>query len=151
MRLSTMKILIISPGKGYGDLAGAIAEYEKRLGNKFNLEWSLPAAGSVDEEARGILKTIKDSDYVVLLDERGKDTDTPTFAKLLDTHLQSGTKRLVFVVGGAYGVGSDVKERANATLKLSSLVFPHILVRLVLVEQIYRAQSILEGGKYHHA
>ncbi len=146
-----MKLLVISPGKSHDDtVADGIAEYEKRL-RKFAVEWLFPTAGDKDNEAAGILKTIKDSDYVVLLDEHGKDINTPGFAKLLDTHLGQGTKRLVFVIGGAFGVSEDVKARANTTLKLSSLVFPHMLVRLILVEQLYRAGSILDGGKYHHA
>lgn len=147
-----MKILIISPGKKHdATVAGGIAEFEKRLEKKFGIEWVLPAAGTKEEEGVAILKTIKDGDVVVLLDERGKDIDTPGFAKLLDTHLQQGTKRLVFVIGGAFGVDGAVQARANATYKLSSLVFPHMLVRLILIEQLYRANSVLEGGKYHHA
>jgi 23S rRNA (pseudouridine1915-N3)-methyltransferase len=145
-----MKILIVSPGKAHDDtVTEGIAEYEKRL-RKFAVDWVFPAAGEKDTEAAVILKSIKDSDYVVLLDERGKDVDTPSFAKLLDTRMQEGTKRLVFVIGGAFGVTDEVKSRANASLKLSSLVFPHMLVRLILIEQLYRASSILDGGKYHH-
>jgi 23S rRNA (pseudouridine1915-N3)-methyltransferase len=79
------------------------------------------------------------------------DIDTPDLAKLLDKQLVKGTKRLVFVIGGAFGVNNKVKDRVNTILKISSLVFPHMLVRLILVEQLYRASSILDGGKYHHA
>jgi 23S rRNA (pseudouridine1915-N3)-methyltransferase len=148
-----MKLVIISPGKAHDrTLVDAIAEFEKRLDvRRFDVEWSLPAATDKAGEATAILKAIKDGDYVVLLDERGKDIDTPGLAKLLDIHLQQGTKRLVFIIGGAFGVDDAVKARANVTLKLSSLVFPHMLVRLILAEQLYRAQSILDGGKYHHA
>lgn len=145
-----MKLLVISPGKAHDStVAEGIAEYEKRL-RKFDIEWVFPGAGDKDDEATAVLKAIKDNDYVVLLDERGKDIDTSGFAKLLDTRMQEGTKRLVFVIGGAFGVGDEVKTRANATYKLSSLIFPHMLVRLILVEQLYRASSILDGGKYHH-
>ena len=147
-----MKILIISPGKKHDHtVAEGVREYEKRLSKKFELEWNFPAAGIKEVEGAAILKTIKDGDYVVLLDERGKDIDTPGLAALVDKQLQSGTKRLVFVIGGAYGVDGGVQARANAILKLSSLIFPHMVVRLILTEQLYRAQSILEGGKYHHA
>lgn len=146
-----MKILIISPGKKHDiTVAEGIAEFETRLQNKFGIEWAFPAVGTKEEEGAGIVKQLKDGDFVVLLDERGKDIDTPGLSKLLDTHLQQGTKRLVFIIGGAFGVDESVKERANATYKLSSLVFPHMLVRLMLIEQLYRANSILEGGKYHH-
>jgi 23S rRNA (pseudouridine1915-N3)-methyltransferase len=146
-----MKILIVSPGKAHDNtVTEGIAECEKRL-RKFDIEWAFPKATDKDTEAAAILKSIKDSDYVVLLDERGKDIDTPSFAKLLDTRMQEGAKRLVFVIGGAFGVTDEVKSRANASLRLSSLVFPHMLARLILIEQLYRASSILDGGKYHHA
>lgn len=147
-----MKILIISPGKAHDStVAEGVAEYQKRLGKRLPLAWAFPATGSKEEEAALILKQLKPGDFVVLLDERGKDIDSQGFAKLLGTHLQSGTKRLVFIIGGAFGAGDAVVTRANATYKLSSLVFPHMLVRLLLAEQLYRAVSILEGGKYHHA
>lgn len=132
-------------------MANGIAEFEQRLERKFGIEWIFPTVGDKESEGAAILKQLKDSDFVVLLDERGKDIDTPGFVKLLDTHLQQGTKRLVFIIGGAFGVDESVKARANVTLRLSSLVFPHMLVRLLLIEQLYRANSVLEGGKYHHA
>lgn len=147
-----MKLLIISPGKAHdAAIAPAIAEYEKRFDRRFDLDWALLATGSKEAEGAAILKKLKDGDFVVLLDERGKDIDTPGLAKLLDSHLSSGTKRLVLIIGGAYGVSEEIKSCANLTLKLSSLTLPHMLVRLLLVEQLYRAQSILTGGKYHHA
>jgi 23S rRNA (pseudouridine1915-N3)-methyltransferase len=147
-----MKIFIISPGKSHdGTVAEGIAEYSKRLPKKFALEWLFPKIGSVDEESTLILKSLKEGDFVVLLDELGLDIDTPDLAKLLDKQLVKGTKRLVFVIGGAFGVNNKVKDRVNTILKISSLVFPHMLVRLILVEQLYRASSILDGGKYHHA
>ncbi len=147
-----MKILIISPGKSHDHTVGeGIAEYQKRLEKKFQIDWIFPSIGSKDEESILIVKQLKDGDAVVLLDERGKDIDTPGFASLLDKNMQSGTKRLVFIIGGAFGVSEMVAKRANIILKLSSLVFPHMLARLILVEQLYRASSILDGGKYHHA
>jgi 23S rRNA (pseudouridine1915-N3)-methyltransferase len=147
-----MKVLIISPGKSHDrTVEEGIAEYQKRFEKRFDTAWSFPTAGDKASEGAAILKTLKEGDFVVLLDERGKDIDTPNFSRLLDRHLQSGTKRFVFIIGGAYGVTDDVKSRADMTLKLSSLVFPHMLVRLLLIEQLYRAFSIIEGGKYHHA
>lgn len=147
-----MKILIISPGKAHDStVKDGIAEYEKRLSQAMPLEWAWPKPGEKDAEGAAILKLTKDGDYVVLLDERGRDIDTPGLAALLGRHHQEGTKRLVFVIGGAFGASAGVQERADLTLKLSSLVFPHMLVRLVLAEQLYRAHSILQGGKYHHA
>lgn len=147
-----MKILIISPGKVHDHtVADGIEEYQKRLGKRFSVEWVFPPAGTKESEGAAILRQIKEEDFTVLLDERGRDTDTPALAELLRKHMVSGTKRLVFIIGGAFGVGEEVAKRANLTLKLSSLVFPHMLVRLILVEQLYRATSIIDGGKYHHA
>lgn len=147
-----MKILIVSPGKAHDrTIVEGVAEYQKRLSSKFDLEWTFPQADQKDSEGERILKLIKKEDVVVLLDEHGKDTDTPAVAKMLEDNLNKATKRLVFIIGGAYGVSEEVKERANKVIKLSSLVFPHMLVRLILIEQLYRAQSILEGGKYHHS
>lgn len=147
-----MNILIISPGKAHDrTVAEGVAEYQKRLERRFAVEWAFPRAADTAAEGAAITKLIKAGDYVVLLDERGKETDTPRFAALLERQLQSGSKRLVFIIGGAYGVDASVHERADTTLRLSALVFPHMLVRLILVEQLYRAVSILDGGKYHHA
>ncbi len=147
-----MKLLIISPGKGHDStVADGIAEYTKRLSKRLPIEWAFPPAGTKESEAAAIIKLIKKDDAVLLLDERGKDIDTPGFASLLDKHMQSGTKRIVCIIGGAFGVSEEVAARATTTLKLSSLVFPHMLVRLIITEQMYRAVSIIDGGKYHHA
>jgi len=147
-----MKLLIISPGKAHSiELRDAVAEYELRLRPTLPVEWSFPAPGIKESEGEAILKLIKPEDEVVLLDERGKDIDSPGLAALLESSLNEGTKRMVFIIGGAFGVSEAVSIRANKTLRLSALVFPHMLVRLILVEQLYRAQSIRTGGKYHHA
>lgn len=147
-----MKVLIISPGKRHDAVAAeGITEYQKRLEKRLPIEWAFPAIGTKEVEGEKILKLIKKEDAVVLLDERGRDLDTPGFAKLIDRSMQEGVKRLVFVIGGAHGVSGEVAARANSTLKLSSLVFPHMLARLILAEQLYRAVSIIDGGKYHHA
>lgn len=147
-----MKVLIISPGKAHSqELKDAILEYETRLRTVLPIEWAFPPASDKETEADAILKLIKPDDVVVLLDERGKEIDSPGLATLLETSLNEGTKRLAFIIGGAFGVSDEVQSRANKVLSLSKLVFPHMLVRLILVEQLYRAWSIRTGGKYHHA
>lgn len=147
-----MKLLIISPGKSHAhEYLDAIQEYEKRLRPVLPIEWIFPSVGTKDQEGEAILKRIEPGDVVVLLDEQGKDIDSPGLAEFLETNLSAGTKRLVFIIGGAFGVSDAVKKRANKTIRLSSLVFPHMLVRLILTEQLYRAWSIRSGGKYHHA
>lgn len=146
-----MKIRIISPGKQHTpELRDAITEYEKRLRSALPIEWIFPSIGNKDEEAAAILKQTEAQDFVVLLDERGKRISSEGLATLIDSKLQEGTKRIVFIIGGAFGVSPAITERANLTLTLSDLVFPHMLVRLILIEQLYRAWSIRSGGKYHH-
>jgi len=146
-----MKLLIISPGKAHSlEYRDAIAEYEKRLAPVLPIKWVFPSMGTKESEGEAILKLIKPEDVVILLDERGKDIDSPGLANLLEVNLNNGTKRLVFIIGGAFGVSDSVMARATTTLKLSSLVFPHMLARLILTEQLYRAWSIRSGGKYHH-
>ena len=146
-----MKLLIISPGKAHDHtVADGIAEYKTRLEKRLPIEWAFPKPDTKETEAAAILKLIKIDDFVILLDEKGKDLSTTDLAGLLDAQTQSGVKRLVFVIGGAFGVDDLVKERADLTFKLSSLIFPHMLVRLILVEQLYRAVTIIDGGKYHH-
>jgi len=149
--LPYMKILIISPGKTHDPLLkGAIAEYETRLRSSLPIEWAFPSISDKEAEGQAILKLVKPEDVVILLDERGKDIDSPGLASLIDSNLNEGTRRLVFIIGGAFGVSDAVIARAHKTLRLSALVFPHMLVRLILVEQLYRAWSIRSGGKYHH-
>lgn len=146
-----MKILIISPGKQHDpELRSAIQEYETRLRSALPIEWAFPAIGTKESEGAAILKLLKPDDVVVLLDERGKEIDSPGLATLLEQKLNEGTKRLVIIIGGAFGVADEVAVRATLTLSLSKLVFPHMLVRLIVVEQLYRAWSIRSGGKYHH-
>lgn len=147
-----MKVLIISPGKKHSsELADAIAEYQKRLSPNLPIQWEFPAIGTKESEGTAILKRIEPQDLVVLLDERGKEVDSPGFASVIDDTLNASTKRIVFIIGGAFGVSDGVMERANMTLRLSRMVFPHMIARLLLVEQLYRAWSIRSGGKYHHA
>ena len=84
-----------------------------------------------------------------MLDERGKNIDSPTLSRILEDELSYG-KQIVVIIGGAYGVDDRIHQRADMVWSLSKLVFPHQLVRLVLVEQVYRAQEIARGGAYHH-
>jgi len=109
---------------------------------------------SVDEtkrtESAHILSCIKDDDYIVLLDEHGIQLSSEGLAELLDTLDMQAVKRIVCIIGGAYGVDEIVKKRANFVWSLSHLVFPHQLVRLILAEQLYRANTIRRGEPYHH-
>lgn len=149
-------ITIISVGKKHDPLlADAISDYEKRLRAPFDVRWVFlphsPSEGLAARrsESQAILDMLKPADYVILLDERGKAFDSPALsAKLAD--VAASARPIVMVIGGAYGVDDTLTEQADLVWSLSSLVFPHRLVRLILIEQLYRAQSIQAGQKYHH-
>ncbi len=102
-------------------------------------------------ESQLLLGQIKDQDLVVLLDEKGKDLDSMEFSKRLTRWQNSGKKRLVFVIGGAYGVSEEIKSRAQESIRLSSLTMNHWMAQAVLLEQIYRAHAIQKGLPYHNS
>ena len=149
-----MKIIAIGKKHEKWVLNG-IELFEKRLKKPFNLSWDiLPHSNFAEEKAREeetqrILAKIKPSDFVILLDERGKNISSPELAKMLSNGFVN-SQNFVIVIGGAFGVSEELRRRANFVWSLSKLVFPHQIVRLILVEQIYRAQEISSGGKYHH-
>lgn len=147
-----MKFVIITGGKEKDDLTeDLISHYEMRVLRYLPLEWVyVPHESTKDKEGEKIISHIKKEDYVVLLDEKGKDMKSEALAELIENRMVDSVRRMVFVIGGAYGASTSIQERANYTWKLSSLVFPHMLVRIILLEQIYRAMSILKGEKYHH-
>ena len=86
----------------------------------------------------------------MLLDERGKQIASPELATFLQQRANESTRNIIFLIGGAFGVDEQIFKRASYTLSLSKMVFPHMLVRLILAEQVYRACSILRNEKYHH-
>jgi len=151
-----MPIQIIAIGKKHESwISEGVQRYQKRLKRPFSIEWViLPHSASSDtrarqEESQHILSRLKANDYVILLDEKGKNIDSPELSNLLLTQLES-SKDVVVIIGGAYGVDDTIIQRANFVWLLSKLVFPHQLVRLILTEQIYRAQEIASGNPYHH-
>ena len=140
---------IITVGKKQESFVSAgIAEYEKRLRKPFSIEWVVLPDGSLASEEKAILKVI-DRDFLILLDERGKNLTSPEFAVLLGEKMRE--RNVVLVIGGSFGVSENVRARADLVWSLSKLVFPHQLVRLILAEQVYRAQTIANGQSYHHA
>ena len=155
-----MKILILTVGKkDEGKYKEAIMDFTLRTQHYFDIQWMLikgasqphaPTENQKKEEAENILKNILTDDFVILLDENGNSISSPVFSDLLQKHLNKSTKRIIFVIGGAYGVSNEILVRANFTLSFSKMVFPHGIARLVLIEQIYRAGTILRGEKYHH-
>ncbi len=157
-----MKIQLWSIGKIHEAYVKiGIEDFTKRIEKYFPVEWHLiPSpknAGMLSEmdlkkkECETILDFLKPDDYLVLLDERGKQLTSEQLAAFLQSRANESTKKLVFLIGGAYGVDEAIVKRANLQWSLSKLVFPHQLVRLILSEQLYRACSILRNEKYHHA
>ena len=105
---------------------------------------------AAEEESERMLKKIKPADFVVLLDERGKSLGSEELSAVLEKHQLAGLGKMIFITGGAYGLGQAIKQRANLLLSFSKFTFTHQMIRLLLVEQIYRAMTILKNEKYHH-
>jgi 23S rRNA (pseudouridine1915-N3)-methyltransferase len=152
-----MRIRVLSVGRDRSGLyAPAVEEYAKRIGRyaRFALE-EVPearrAAGTPrarDEEARSLLARIGERERVVALDERGKEATSEELARRLGAWQREG-RDVTLVVGGSDGLGEEVRERSDETLALSRMTLAHRLARLVLLEQLYRAFTILRGEPYH--
>lgn len=149
-------ISVVAIGKKHEDwVIAGIERYQKRLKPPFDIKWDLLPHSSLDgdqarsEESERIAKRLPVDGYIVLLDERGDSASSPGLSKLID-ETTNRAKDIYVVIGGAYGVSNQLHERADKTVSLSGMVFPHQLVRLILTEQLYRAQEISRGGKYHH-
>jgi 23S rRNA (pseudouridine1915-N3)-methyltransferase len=156
-----MKLIFRAIGKPHETFVKeGVDVFTKRTANYYPVAWDIipmpKNAGSMHEkelkkkEGEMILQTMLKDDYVVLLDERGKQLSSEGFAQFIQSRANESVKNIVFVIGGAYGVSEEVAQRANYKWSLSQLVFPHQLVRLILAEQVYRACSIIRNEKYHH-
>ena len=124
------------------DIAALVDDYSGRIGRYFQFELSV----AKNDES---IKLDRD-DFLVVLDEHGDSTTSKGLADFLSNHMRIGTKRLTFFIGDAKGVTQKMKDQAKTTLSLSKLTFPHELARLITVEQIYRACTIIRGEKYHY-
>lgn len=137
-----------------------IEDFTKRISRYFPVEWTLipvpKNAGMLSEmdlrkkEAEVILQWLRPEDYLVALDEKGKQFSSEALAQFIQTRSNESVKNIVFLIGGAFGIDDQVLKKAKFKWSLSELTFPHQLVRLILAEQIYRACSILRNEKYHH-
>jgi len=152
-----MTISLLAVGKKHEAwIEDGIKHYQDRLRKPFDIEWillphsALQGNSARQDESERILARLDERDFVILLDERGKQFDSPRFADLLHDTFVNGRK-IVLIIGGAYGVDERVHRRADSVWSLSPLVFPHQLVRLVVIEQLYRAQQIIAGHPYHHS
>lgn len=141
-------IRIIAGGKKHASwLKEACDEYEKRLRKPWNIEWQFVDEDKLDERVARLDR----DDFVVLLDEHGKMFESPELCRELKGPLETG-HNVVIIIGGAFGHFSpDILSRANIIWSLSKLVFPHQICRLIVTEQIYRAQEINLEHAYHHA
>ena len=156
-----MNIKLIAVGKTDNPaLQQLISTYEKRLSYYINFELQLlpdiKNSKSLSEEQQKIkegeliLSYVEPSHHLILLDERGKEYTSIVFADELQKKMNTGIKRLTFVIGGPYGFSQAVYQRANSKLSLSKLTFSHQMIRLFFVEQLYRAFTILRNEPYHH-
>lgn len=151
-----MSITVLAIGKKHESwVTDGIERYTKRLRKPYDLTWTLlphsskEADAARSEESARILKSLKPQQHVMLLDERGKNISSPALAHHVQHHFDTAHD-IAIVIGGAYGVDAELTQRADFIWSLSRLVFPHQLVRLMLAEQIYRAQEISSGRSYHH-
>src|SRR5258706_6337723 len=156
-----MKLQFLSIGKPHEEYAKkGIENFTKRINNYYAAEWliippvknssSRPESELKKQEGKLLLATLNKKDFLVLLDETGKQVSSEEVAQFISQKATSGIRTMIFLIGGAFGVSDEVKQRANFTWSLSKLVFPHMLVRLILAEQVYRACTILRNEKYHH-
>jgi len=156
-----MKLQFWSVGKAHESyVKEGIDDFTKRIAKYYPIEWKVLApakqtTNSIESdikktEAQIILNALQKDDYLVLLDEKGKEISSPQLAAFVEARANSSVKQVIFLIGGAFGVDDQIKTRANYIWSFSLLVFPHQLVRLILAEQIYRACTIIRNEKYHH-
>jgi 23S rRNA (pseudouridine1915-N3)-methyltransferase len=156
-----VKIELIIVGKTDVDwIKEGFEVYQKRLSHYINFNVTvipdirnrknLAQEQQKEQEGILILKQLQASDFVILLDENGKQFDSIQFSDFLQKKMNSGIKRLVFVIGGPYGFSSHLHQKANQKISLSKMTFSHQMVRPFFVEQLYRAFSILNNEPYHH-
>jgi 23S rRNA (pseudouridine1915-N3)-methyltransferase len=155
----TIKLLVLGKTDS-SQLNQLIEEYQNRLKHyiKFELEIipdikntkSLSEKQQKEKEGEAILNKLNTTDLLVLLDENGKQKSSVEFSEYLQKNMNSGLKQLVFVIGGPYGFSDAVYQKSQAKISLSKMTFSHQMVRLFMVEQLYRAFTILRNEPYHH-
>ena len=156
-----MKISLWSIGKTHDPyVKEGITEFTNRISKYFPVQWTIipvpKNAGMLSEmdlkrkEGEIVLEWLRPGDYLIALDEHGREFTSEDLSVFLQERATASTKTLVFLVGGAFGLDEQVLKKAKLKWSLSQLTFPHQLVRLILAEQIYRACTILHNEKYHH-
>jgi 23S rRNA (pseudouridine1915-N3)-methyltransferase len=156
-----MKATLILVGKTVDKrFAELISEYTNRLKHYINFEIntipelkntkSLTSEQQKNSEAELIIKNLQPSDYVVLLDEHGKEMRSVEMADWMKRKMNTINKRIVFIIGGPYGFSQKIYDIAHEKLSMSKMTFSHQMIRLIFVEQLYRSMTILNGEPYHH-
>jgi len=156
-----MKITLLQTGKTTDKHMSELVElYANRIKKYIVLEIvtlpdikntkNMPVAEQKAKEAAKIIQSLTDDDYVILLDEKGKELKTVEFSSALERLFFLPKKRLVFIIGGPWGFSESVYARADYKMSLSRMTFPHQLVRLLFLEQLYRVFTIIKGEPYHH-
>lgn len=156
-----MKIEFWSIGKQHDPaIKSAIEDYTKRINKYCPVKWEiLPVpknAGMLSEidlkrlEGKMVLEWTSKDDILIALDENAKEMDSVGLSEFIIKQGNMGIKKMIFLIGGAFGLDESILKRANHTWSLSKLTFPHQLVRLILAEQVYRAYTIIKNEKYHH-
>ena len=156
-----MKVELWMVGKTNFDyLKEGIELYEKRLKHYLSFELNFipdlknsknfSADQIKQKEGTLILQKLQKDDFLILLDEKGKETDSEGFAQFMEKQFLSSKKRIIFQIGGAFGFSKEVYDRSNYKMALSKMTFSHQMVRLFFVEQLYRAMTITRGEPYHN-
>lgn len=156
-----MRINLICIGKTDDkEISGLIKYYQNRLPKHWNFEITeIPDVKNAKnlspdllkkEEGKLFLNLTENSDHIILLDEKGKQFTSREFASKIDNWMNSSIKKVSFFIGGAYGFSEEIYQRANEKISLSKMTFTHQMIRLFFVEQIYRADQILQGKPYHN-
>ncbi len=156
-----MKITLLQVGKTVSsEFQAIISDYAGRVGHycpfdivtipELKNTKALSQEMQKRQEGELILKQLQDSDYVVLLDEHGKELRSIELAVWIGKKQQTVSRQLVFIIGGPYGFSPDIYKRANEKLSLSKMTFSHQMIRMIFVEQLYRAFTIIKGEQYHH-
>jgi 23S rRNA (pseudouridine1915-N3)-methyltransferase len=156
-----MKIYLINVGKtNISYLKEGIDLFEKRIRRYIPFEiYEIPESKNLkgssvyaikEAEGKNLIKFIEKSDYSILLDKKGKELDSLEFSNYIQKLMNRGLSVIYFFTGGANGYSEEVYSRANDLLSLSKMTFTHQMVRLIFIEQLYRALSILKGDPYHH-
>ncbi|MDO6738545.1 23S rRNA (pseudouridine(1915)-N(3))-methyltransferase RlmH [Wenyingzhuangia sp. 2_MG-2023] len=156
-----MKILLLAVGKTDDkNLIQLIDIYQNRLKHyiKFELDIlpdiknvkNLSESEQKEKEGQLILKKLQPTDQLILLDEKGKEFTSLLFSSFLQKKMNAGIKQLVFVIGGPYGFSDEVYQKAQGKISLSKMTFSHQMIRLFMVEQLYRGFTILKNEPYHH-